>query len=152
MWFCHPLHHFAVVANLYYSIYNILLYCISYHTVFYRKVLGLLSESIVHFISNSEVCTNEITLKNHSQNKCFSEFYFPLPEAWHETRGLHMIVAMKIISVAFDMKKGTIKTLLGPVEYYGYMLCPSNCLFGPWISLHTYRSAFNCNTPLFVCI
>ncbi|GLV39288.1 Ca[2+]-channel protein alpha[[1]] subunit D [Carabus blaptoides fortunei] len=77
-----------------------------------------------------------------------SEFYFPLPEAWHETRGLHMIVAMKMISVAFDVKKGTVKTPLGPVEYYGYMLCPSNCLFGPWISLTAYRSAFNCHTPL----
>lgn len=148
-------------------------YCILRSTLFYTNTFILFCYAILvftfYFCSKywpyclSVLCTtylivrwdrNKKNIKYFFFNFCciYSEFYFPNNETWTEIRGLHMIIAMKVISIAFDVKKGTIKSLPNLIEYSGYMWCPSNCLFGPWVSFNTYRSIFSCQAPFIVSI
>lgn len=60
------------------------------------------------------------------------------PKTWQEIRGIQMIVAMKIISIVIDIERDLFKKILNPLEFGGYILCPANCILGPWISYHTY--------------
>ncbi|XP_045760367.1 protein-serine O-palmitoleoyltransferase porcupine [Maniola jurtina] len=67
------------------------------------------------------------------------EIYVTNPKMWQQIRGVQMIVAMKIISVAIELDRGLFKQMLNPVEFGGYVLCPANCILGPWISFQTYN-------------
>lgn len=67
------------------------------------------------------------------------EIYIVNPKMWQQIRGIQMIASMKIISIAIDLDRDLFKKILNPVEYGGYILCPANCLLGPWISFHTYN-------------
>lgn len=66
------------------------------------------------------------------------EAYVMIPKMWQQIRGIQMIAAMKIISVAIDLDRDLFKRMLNPVEFGGYILCPANSIVGPWISFHTY--------------
>lgn len=67
------------------------------------------------------------------------EVYVVNPKMWQQIRGVQMIAAMKIISVAIELDRDLFKRMLNPVEFGGYVLCPANCVLGPWISFHTYN-------------
>ncbi|XP_049887456.1 protein-serine O-palmitoleoyltransferase porcupine [Pectinophora gossypiella] len=67
------------------------------------------------------------------------ELYIINPKMWQQIRGVQMIAAMKIISIAIELDRGLFKQMLNPVEFGGYVLCPANCVLGPWISFHTYN-------------
>ncbi|KAI5642442.1 MBOAT, membrane-bound o-acyltransferase family domain-containing protein [Phthorimaea operculella] len=67
------------------------------------------------------------------------EVHFVHPKIWQQIRGVQMIAAMKIISVAIELDRDLFKRTLNPVEFGGYVLCPANCVLGPWISFHTYN-------------
>lgn len=69
-----------------------------------------------------------------------SEFFFPFPQEWLEIRGVIMIVIMKAVSLSQDYDKSTCPPTL--LEYLGYICCPANCIFGPWISFAEYCSVF----------
>ncbi|XP_050674091.1 protein-serine O-palmitoleoyltransferase porcupine [Leptidea sinapis] len=69
------------------------------------------------------------------------ELYLINPKKWQQIRGIQMIVSMKIISVAIEMDRNLFKTMLNPIEFFGYILCPANCMLGPWISYHNYEQA-----------
>lgn len=60
---------------------------------------------------------------------------------WHKIRGSQMVVAMKAISLAFDLDKGTVGILPSPAEFLGYVLFVGTVIFGPWISFSSYKSA-----------
>ncbi|XP_061715567.1 protein-serine O-palmitoleoyltransferase porcupine [Cydia pomonella] len=68
------------------------------------------------------------------------EVYVINPKMWQQIRGIQMIAAMKIISVAIDLDRNLFKSMINPVEFGGYMMCPANCILGPWISFHTYST------------
>lgn len=55
---------------------------------------------------------------------------------WEEVRGIQMIMVMKILSLVYDSGMG----LRSPSweEYLGYLLCPANIIFGPWIPFEAY--------------
>lgn len=57
-----------------------------------------------------------------------------------------MIVAMKVISLAFDttIKRNQLPPIDQPniIEYYGYIMCPANCVLGPWIPYKEYAMNF----------
>lgn len=73
-----------------------------------------------------------------------------------------MIVTMKVISLAFDASISQTATTTTPstqtkfqqinqidqlpniLEYSGYILCPANCILGPWISYKEYLMNFKC--------
>ncbi|XP_059189966.1 protein-serine O-palmitoleoyltransferase porcupine-like [Centropristis striata] len=60
---------------------------------------------------------------------------------WHKIRGSQMVVAMKAISLAFDLDRGSVGSLPSPAEFLGYVLFVGTVVFGPWISFSTYQSA-----------
>ncbi|XP_011553761.3 protein-serine O-palmitoleoyltransferase porcupine [Plutella xylostella] len=68
-----------------------------------------------------------------------SEIFIVNPKMWQQIRGIQMIATMKIISVAVELDRGLFKSMLNPIEFAGYLLCPANSLLGPWISFNKYN-------------
>uniref|UniRef100_A0A667ZU56 Porcupine O-acyltransferase like n=1 Tax=Myripristis murdjan TaxID=586833 RepID=A0A667ZU56_9TELE len=52
-----------------------------------------------------------------------------------------MVVAMKAISLAFDLDRGVVASLPSPAEFLGYVLFVGTVIFGPWISFSSYKGA-----------
>lgn len=63
------------------------------------------------------------------------------PVTWNKIRGSQMVVAMKAISLAFDMDRGAVTGLPSPLEFLGYLLFVGTAVFGPWISFSSYKDA-----------
>uniref|UniRef100_A0A8C5FPS3 Uncharacterized protein n=1 Tax=Gadus morhua TaxID=8049 RepID=A0A8C5FPS3_GADMO len=63
------------------------------------------------------------------------------PVTWNKMRGSQMVVAMKAISLAFDLDRGAVATLPSLAEFLGYVLFVGTVVFGPWISFHGYKNA-----------
>ncbi|XP_026871823.2 protein-serine O-palmitoleoyltransferase porcupine isoform X1 [Electrophorus electricus] len=59
--------------------------------------------------------------------------------SWHKMRGSQMVVAMKAISLAFDLDKGIVENVPSPIEFMGYIYFVGTVIFGPWISFNSYR-------------
>ena len=49
-----------------------------------------------------------------------------------------MVLAMKVISVAYDLQSKILQELPGFCEYCGYVFHVGSVVFGPWISLPEY--------------
>uniref|UniRef100_A0A8C5FD83 Porcupine O-acyltransferase n=1 Tax=Gadus morhua TaxID=8049 RepID=A0A8C5FD83_GADMO len=60
---------------------------------------------------------------------------------WHKMRGSQMVVAMKAISLAFDLDRGVVKSVPSPIEFMGYIYFVGTVIFGPWISFNSYKDA-----------
>uniref|UniRef100_A0A3P8WWX1 Porcupine O-acyltransferase n=1 Tax=Cynoglossus semilaevis TaxID=244447 RepID=A0A3P8WWX1_CYNSE len=60
---------------------------------------------------------------------------------WHKMRGSQMVVAMKAISLAFDLDRGVVTSVPSPVEFMGYIYFVGTVIFGPWISFNSYKDA-----------
>ncbi|XP_032114485.1 protein-serine O-palmitoleoyltransferase porcupine isoform X3 [Sapajus apella] len=60
---------------------------------------------------------------------------------WHKMRGAQMIVAMKAVSLGFDLDRGEVGAVPSPVEFMGYLYFVGTIVFGPWISFHNYLQA-----------
>ncbi|XP_033825122.1 protein-serine O-palmitoleoyltransferase porcupine-like isoform X2 [Periophthalmus magnuspinnatus] len=58
---------------------------------------------------------------------------------WHKMRGSQMVVAMKAISLAFDLDRGVVSSVPSPVEFMGYIYFVGTIVFGPWISFNSYK-------------
>jgi len=54
-----------------------------------------------------------------------------------------MILAMKLISLAFDLDSGTVRDFPHVFHYGGYLFHVGSVLLGPWISYHDYISVIN---------
>uniref|UniRef100_A0AAR5PWV8 Protein-serine O-palmitoleoyltransferase porcupine n=1 Tax=Dendroctonus ponderosae TaxID=77166 RepID=A0AAR5PWV8_DENPD len=61
-------------------------------------------------------------------------------ETWLEIRGIMMVFSMKLTSLIADLPG---PNLPGLSAYFGYMFCPGNILFGPWISFEHYMMQVN---------
>ena len=55
--------------------------------------------------------------------------------------GSQMVVAMKAISLAFDLDRGVVKSVPSPIEFMGYIYFVGTVIFGPWISFNSYKDA-----------
>ncbi|XP_056278986.1 protein-serine O-palmitoleoyltransferase porcupine-like isoform X1 [Pseudoliparis swirei] len=60
---------------------------------------------------------------------------------WHKMRGSQMVVAMKAISLAFDLDSGVVTSVPSPIEFMGYIYFVGTVIFGPWISFNSYKEA-----------
>uniref|UniRef100_A0A672JI06 Porcupine O-acyltransferase n=1 Tax=Salarias fasciatus TaxID=181472 RepID=A0A672JI06_SALFA len=60
---------------------------------------------------------------------------------WHKMRGSQMVVAMKAISLAFDLDRGVVPSVPSPIEFMGYIYFVGTVIFGPWISFNSYKEA-----------
>ncbi|XP_056128805.1 protein-serine O-palmitoleoyltransferase porcupine-like [Lampris incognitus] len=74
------------------------------------------------------------------------ELHFIDPVTWHHMRGSQMVVAMKTISLAFDLDRGVVPTLPSPAEFLGYTFFVGTAVFGPWISFCSYKDAIESKT------
>lgn len=52
-----------------------------------------------------------------------------------------MVVAMKAISLAFDLDRGVVTSVPSPIEFMGYIYFVGTVIFGPWISFNSYKEA-----------
>ena len=66
------------------------------------------------------------------------DLYLLDPKSWHQIRGSMMVVAMKVISIGFDVDEKRISASILPWEYFGFVFCPANTVFGPFVQYHTY--------------
>ncbi|KAL6458833.1 hypothetical protein MHYP_G00323050 [Metynnis hypsauchen] len=65
------------------------------------------------------------------------------PEIWHKMRGSQMVVAMKAISLAFDLDRGAVSSFPTILEFLSYVCFVGTVIFGPWISFTNYRDALD---------
>ncbi|XP_077367976.1 protein-serine O-palmitoleoyltransferase porcupine-like [Festucalex cinctus] len=101
----------------------------------------------------SLLCYLILLLGRHSSNKglflstailiylLIGELHLIDTVTWHKIRGSQMVVAMKAISLAFDLDRGAVGALPTPAEFLGYVLFVGNVVFGPWISFSAYKAA-----------
>ncbi|XP_029975287.1 protein-serine O-palmitoleoyltransferase porcupine-like isoform X2 [Salarias fasciatus] len=61
--------------------------------------------------------------------------------SWHRIRGSQMVLAMKALSLAFDLDRGAVSSLPSAAQVLGYLLFVGTAVFGPWISFSAYRDA-----------
>ena len=52
-----------------------------------------------------------------------------------------MVVAMKAISLAFDLDRGVVTSVPSPIEFMGYIYFVGTVIFGPLISFNSYKEA-----------
>lgn len=79
----------------------------------------------------------------HNLFLIFSELFME-PKEWHKIRGVIMIASMKAISVAVDNSEN--ENFTTSYEYFGYMLCSVNLLFGPWTPYENYLNLYKKKT------
>lgn len=72
--------------------------------------------------------------------KYYSEYLLLDKDTWLEIRGIMMVFSMKLTSLLADLPG---LNLPGFSAYFGYMFCPGNVLFGPWISFEHYMMQVN---------
>ncbi len=51
-----------------------------------------------------------------------------------------MVMAMKVISLAFDLDSGQIPRLPNIWQFTGYLMHPGTIIFGPWVSYSEYAN------------
>ena len=52
--------------------------------------------------------------------------------------GAQMVLAMKLISLAFDLDTGALQELPSLLEYSGYVFHVGSVIFGPWVPYQDY--------------
>ncbi|XP_031468061.1 protein-serine O-palmitoleoyltransferase porcupine-like [Phasianus colchicus] len=60
---------------------------------------------------------------------------------WHKMRGAQMVVAMKAVSLGFDLDRGGVRGEPTPTQVLGYLCSPGSVIFGPWEPFGTYLRA-----------
>ncbi|XP_027563372.1 protein-serine O-palmitoleoyltransferase porcupine, partial [Neopelma chrysocephalum] len=59
---------------------------------------------------------------------------------WHKMRGAQMVVAMKAVSLGFDLDRGAGGSRVEPTpaQVLGYLCSPGSVVFGPWEPFGAY--------------
>lgn len=60
---------------------------------------------------------------------------------WHKMRGAQMVVAMKAVSLGFDLDRGGVRGEPTPTQVLGYLCSPGSVIFGPWEPFGAYLRA-----------
>ncbi|KAK5647782.1 hypothetical protein RI129_002674 [Pyrocoelia pectoralis] len=163
----------------YIVLYNLLFQFISAsfsHTVFHLCSIGsgfvvmrlaITHTNIMHLLAFLAIgyvfmyCANLFHLKRRIKTEymvvlvcilylLLCEFVYPNQEDWIQSRGVFMIAVMKIISLCFNVQNG--HHLPSIYAYAGYVLCPANVLFGPWVSFTEYNLQTNRNRKNFTWV
>uniref|UniRef100_A0A3Q3WWZ4 Porcupine O-acyltransferase like n=1 Tax=Mola mola TaxID=94237 RepID=A0A3Q3WWZ4_MOLML len=78
----------------------------------------------------SALCYLVLLLSRHSSSRV----------SFLKTVGSQMVVAMKAISLAFDLDRGAVGSLPSLTEFLGYVFFVGTVVFGPWISFSSYKN------------
>ena len=57
---------------------------------------------------------------------------------WHMIRAAQMLVAMRAVSIGFQLDGGVLPNLPEPLPYFGYLFFVGTILFGPWMPFNDY--------------
>uniref|UniRef100_A0A4W5MZ60 Porcupine O-acyltransferase like n=1 Tax=Hucho hucho TaxID=62062 RepID=A0A4W5MZ60_9TELE len=110
-------------------------------------------QSMVWVLLLSLLCYSALFLKTHFSSRgiflsatiliylLMGELHMIDTVTWHKIRGSQMVVAMKGISLAFDLDRGTVPAVPNPLEFTGYILFVGTVIFGPWVSYSSYKEA-----------
>ncbi|XP_062456825.1 protein-serine O-palmitoleoyltransferase porcupine, partial [Rhea pennata] len=60
---------------------------------------------------------------------------------WHKMRGAQMVVAMKAVSLGFDLDRGAAGAEPSAAQVLGYLCAPGAVVFGPWEPFGAYLRA-----------
>ena len=74
--------------------------------------------------------------------------YIVQPTQWHMIRAVQMLVAMRAISVGFQLDDTSLPSLPQPLPYFGYLYHVGTVSFGPWVSFKDYIALLH-SPPLF---
>lgn len=72
--------------------------------------------------------------------ECFSEFVCE-GSSWARVRNVQMLIVMKLISLISNLHDRRIQ-LPSFTEFFGYIFCVGNCIFGPWMDYASYMDLF----------
>ena len=62
---------------------------------------------------------------------------------WHMIRAAQMLVAMRAISIGFQLDDKSLTNLPHPLPYFGYLYYVGTAAFGPWIPFKDYLNVEN---------
>ncbi|GAA6106163.1 protein-serine O-palmitoleoyltransferase porcupine [Tachysurus ichikawai] len=129
------LKHLSTIACGFYTLYMFF----GLHMV-WVVLLSLLCYLILFLCRHSSTCGPflSITVLIYL---LLGELHMMDTNSWHKMRGSQIVVAMKAISLAFDLDKGTLENVPSPMEFMGYIYFVGTVIFGPWISFSSYREA-----------
>ncbi|KAK2841151.1 hypothetical protein Q7C36_012730 [Tachysurus vachellii] len=129
------LKHLSTIACGFYTLYMFF----GLHMV-WVVLLSLLCYLILFLCRHSSTCGPflSITVLIYL---LLGELHMMDTNSWHKMRGSQIVVAMKAISLAFDLDKGTVENVPSPMEFMGYIYFVGTVIFGPWISFSSYREA-----------
>uniref|UniRef100_A0A8C7GH15 Porcupine O-acyltransferase n=1 Tax=Oncorhynchus kisutch TaxID=8019 RepID=A0A8C7GH15_ONCKI len=110
-------------------------------------------QSMVWVLLLSLLCYSALFLNRHfSSRRIFlsatiliyllmGELHMINTVTWHKIRGSRMVWAMKGISLAFDLDRGTVLAVPNSLEFTDYILFVGTVIFGPWVSYSSYKEA-----------
>ncbi|XP_046438427.1 protein-serine O-palmitoleoyltransferase porcupine-like [Daphnia pulex] len=70
---------------------------------------------------------------------------------WHMIRAAQMLVAMRAISIGFQLDEKILASLPKPLPYFGYLFNVGTVSFGPWIPFKDYMNIEANNRSLLRC-
>ena len=68
----------------------------------------------------------------------YSELLIVGAVQWHMIRAAQMLVAMRAISIGFQLDGNVLQSLPEPLPYFGYLFYVGTISFGPWIPFKDY--------------
>ncbi|KAK7588211.1 hypothetical protein V9T40_005456 [Parthenolecanium corni] len=71
--------------------------------------------------------------------------------SWARVRNVQMLIVMKLISLISNLHDKRIQ-LPSFTEFFGYLFCVGNCIFGPWIDFSSYMDLFRPTRKLNVTV
>lgn len=105
---------------------------------------------MISYIVISYVFLIVLSKSSYSCSKCtsiftvvfliFGESFVQNSELWHQIRGILLLLAMKVISISFDIDNKSIK-FPSILSYLSYCMHCGTLLFGPWISYEDFCSS-----------
>lgn len=141
---------FMSVSSKHYSIlyvFGIFLGCVSLFSIEYNNALstGCIMTS---YIVISYTLLVVLSKSLYSCSKCISIFTVAFlifgeslvqnSELWHQIRGILLLLAMKVISISFDLDSKSVKEFPSILSYFSYCMHCGTLLFGPWVSYEDY--------------
>ncbi|CAG9855426.1 unnamed protein product [Phyllotreta striolata] len=105
-----------------------------------QKALSLLGKEKIHrtsYFSSSNIIKYTLIVI-----LVLCEYFLMNAATWLEIRGLVMVFSMKLISLVDDMEKDIVQ-FPSFFNYFGYIFCGANVIFGPWISFDEYNLMYD---------
>jgi O-palmitoleoyl transferase len=72
-----------------------------------------------------------------------SELFIVDAVQWHKIRAAQMLIAMRAISLGFQLDDKSISSLPEPLAYFGYLFHVGTVAFGPWVPYKDYANMEN---------